>query len=50
MCEQLIVNLDAHADGYVGQTVSAILHQTDCPDPEACLRGEDEHEHAPMEM
>jgi hypothetical protein len=46
------MNVDAHSEGYVDQTVSVILHRTDCPDPEACLRGEDDdHDHEPgMDM
>lgn len=31
MCAPLVVNVEAHADGYVGQTVSVELHEPDCP-------------------
>jgi hypothetical protein len=48
MCEPLTVNIDAHADGYIGQTVSVLLHETDCPDPTGPEHEDHDHEH--MEM
>lgn len=46
MCVPLVVNVDAHVEGFIGQTVSVILHETDCTDPETHANGEPhDHEH-----
>lgn len=48
MCAPLVVNVEAHVEGYEGQTVSVVLHETDCPghSPFEDMSADHEHTHS----
>lgn len=49
MCAELTANVNVYVDGYVGQTVSVVLHQEGCEhldDPaEVTVHPDDGHSH-----
>lgn len=47
MCAPLVVNVEAHVEGYVGQTVSVVLHDEDCPGHAEDGTELEPHVHAP---
>lgn len=33
MCVEVVANVNVYAEGYIGQTVSVVLHEVGCADP-----------------